>query len=130
MIVTGPTVAHAARWFAEIHDYSVNDDGRVLTLRRLIREWPVNGAPVSWLVGGPTQRLSPLARAVRADLEDACPLDMAIAYFSPGQGLLRRLGRVARPGPARFVMAGQSGHPAPIRSGKSLCGDEGVHTFG
>ena len=55
MIVKGPTVVRAARWFAEIHDYTVHDDGKVLTLRRLIREWPVDGEAVSWLVGGPTR---------------------------------------------------------------------------
>ncbi|MGH6633366.1 MAG: phospholipase D-like domain-containing protein, partial [Sphingopyxis sp.] len=103
MIVKGPTVARAAQWFAEIHDYTVNDDGKLLMLRRMIREWPIEGGPISWLVGGPTQRLSPWARAVRADLENARQLDMAMAYFSPGQGMLRRLGRVAQRGRARFV---------------------------
>lgn len=122
MIVKGPTVARAAQWFAEIHDYTVNDDGKVLMLRRLIREWPVDGGPVSWLVGGPTQRLSPWARAVRADLEGARQLDMAMAYFSPGQGMLRRLGRVARRGRARFVMAGKSDNPATIGASRLLYG--------
>ncbi|MDT7527835.1 phosphatidylserine/phosphatidylglycerophosphate/cardiolipin synthase family protein [Sphingopyxis sp. SE2] len=122
MIVKGPTVIQAARWFAEIHDYTVNDDGKVLTLRRLIREWPVDGEAVSWLVGGPTQRLSPWARAVRADLDDARQLDMAMAYFSPGQGMLRRLGRVARRGRARFVMAGKSDNPATIGASRLLYG--------
>lgn len=122
MIVQGPTVARAAQWFAEIHDYTVNDDGKLLMLRRLIREWPVDGGAVSWLVGGPTQRLSPWARAVRADLEDARQLDMAMAYFSPGQGMLRRLGRVARRGRARFVMAGKSDNPATIGASRLLYG--------
>ena len=122
MIVKGPTVARAARWFAEIHDYTVNDDGKLLMLRRMIREWPVNGDAVSWLVGGPTQRLSPWARAVRADLENARQLDMAMAYFSPGQGMLRRLGRVAQRGRARFVMAGKSDNPATIGASRLLYG--------
>src|SRR3546814_5790362 len=114
MVVKGPAVIQAARWFAEIHDYTFNDDGKVLTLRRLIREWPVNGAAVSWLVGGPTQRLSPWARAVRADPEDARQLDLVMASFSPGQGMLRRLGRVARPGRARVVIARETDNPAPL----------------
>ncbi len=122
MIVRGPSVARAAQWFEEIHDYTVNDDGKVLTLRRLIREWPIDDGAVSWLVGGPTQRLSPWARAVRADLEDARQLDMAMAYFSPGQGMLRRLGRVARRGRARFVMAGKSDNPATIGASRLLYG--------
>lgn len=122
MIVRGPSVARAVQWFAEIHDYAVNDDGKLLMLRRLIREWPVDGGAVSWLVGGPTQRLSPWARAVRADLEYARQLDMAMAYFSPGQGMLRRLGRVAQRGRARFVMAGKSDNPATIGASRLLYG--------
>jgi cardiolipin synthase len=121
-LVRGPSVARMIEWFEEIHDYTLNDDGKVLTLRRLIREWPVDTGPVSWLVGGPTQRLSPWARAVRTDLEHARQLDMAIAYFSPGQGMLRRLGRVARRGRARFVMAGKSDNAATIGASRLLYG--------
>lgn len=122
LIIKGPSVTRAAQWFEAIHDYTVNDDGKLLMLRRLIREWPVDGSPVSWLVGGPTQRLSPWARAVRADLETARQLDMAMAYFSPSQGMLRRLGRVARRGRARFVMAGKSDNAATIGASRLLYG--------
>lgn len=122
VVVRGPTVARMVQWFAEIHDYTVNDDGKLLMLRRLIREWPVDTGPVSWLVGGPTQRLSPWARAVRADLDNARQLDMAMAYFSPGQGMLRRLGRVARRGRARFVMAAKSDNAATIGASRLLYG--------
>lgn len=122
MVVTGPSVARAVGWFDTIHDYSVDHDGKLLMLRRLIREWPVNGDAVSWLVGGPTQRLSPWAKAVRADLDRARQLDMAMAYFSPGQGMLRRIGRVARRGRARLVMAGRSDNPATIGASRLLYG--------
>lgn len=120
--VCGPSVASMARWFGAIHDYSVHHDGKLLLLRRMIREWPVEAGPVSWLVGGPTQRLSPWARAVRADLDQARQLDMAMAYFSPGQGMLRRLGRVARRGRARFVMAAKSDNAATIGASRLLYG--------
>lgn len=122
IIVRGPTVARMMEWFEAIYDYTVQSDGKLLVLRRLIREWPVDGGPVSWLVGGPTQRLSPRARAVRGDLEGARQLDMAMAYFSPGQGMLRRLGRVARRGRARFVMAAKSDNPATIGASRLLYG--------
>ncbi len=122
VVVRGPTVARMVQWFAEIHDYTVNDDGKLLILRRLIREWPVDAGPVSWLVGGPTQRLSPWARAVRTDLAEARQLDMAMAYFSPGQGMLRRLGHVAKRGRARFVMAAKSDNPATIGASRLLYG--------
>lgn len=122
MMIAGPSVARAAEWFGQIHDYTVSNDGKLLLLRRLIREWPVDGGAVSWLVGGPTQRLSPWARAVRADLDGARQLDMAMAYFSPGQGLLRRLGRVAQRGRARFIMAGKSDNAATIGASRLLYG--------
>jgi cardiolipin synthase len=122
LIVEGPTVAQAAKWFEQIHAYTVGHDGKLLMLRRMIREWPVANGPVTWLVGGPTQRLSPWARAVRHDLEDAKRLDMAMAYFSPGQGMLRRLGRVARRGHARFVMAGKSDNAATVGASRLLYG--------
>jgi cardiolipin synthase len=120
--VNGPSVASMERWFDAIHDYSVRHDGKLLLLRRMIREWPVARGPVRWLVGGPTQRLSPWARAVRTDLDHARQLDMAMAYFSPGQGMLRRLGRVAKRGRARFVMAAKSDNPATIGASRLLYG--------
>jgi len=122
IVIRGAAVAQMMGWFEEIHDYAVNHDGKLLMLRRLIREWPVAPGPVAWLVGGPTQRLSPWARAVRSDLEGAKQLDMAMAYFSPGQGMLRRLGRVARTGRARFVMAAKSDNAATIGASRLLYG--------
>lgn len=122
LIVEGPSVAQAVRWFAELHAYTTGDDGKLLILRRLIREWPVENGALTWLVGGPTQRLSPWARAVRRDLDRARRLDMAMAYFSPGQGMLRRLGRVARRGRARFVMAAKSDNAATIGASRLLYG--------
>jgi cardiolipin synthase len=59
---------------------------------------------------------------VRSDLDGAARLDMAMAYFSPGQGMLRRLGRVARKGRARFVMAGRSDNAATIGASRLLYG--------
>ncbi len=122
IIVRGPSVARMVAWFDEIHDYTMNNDGRLFMLRRLIREWPVEAGPVTWLVGGPTQRLSPWAQAVRSDLVGARQLDMAMAYFSPGQGMLRRLGRVAKHGRARFIMAAKSDNAATIGASRLLYG--------
>ncbi|SKB26716.1 phospholipase D-like domain-containing protein [Sphingopyxis flava] len=122
LLVEGPSLAKAAAWFEAIHAYTLANDGKLLMLRRIIREWPVRGGPVEWLVGGPTERLSPWARAVRQDLDQALRLDMAMAYFSPGQGMLRRLGRVARQGRARLIMAGKSDNAATIGASRLLYG--------
>ncbi|MBA3941279.1 MAG: cardiolipin synthase B [Sphingopyxis sp.] len=122
LIVAGPTVDRAVQWFDIIHDYTIHDDGKLLMLRRLVRQWSVGTGPVQWLVGGPTDRLSPWARAVRADLDRGRRLDMVMAYFSPGQGMLRRLGRLAGRGKARFIMAGKSDNPATIGASRLLYG--------
>lgn len=122
LVVTGPTVERAVQWFDTIHDYTAHDDGKLLMLRRLVREWNIGTEPVQWLVGGPTERLSPWARAVRADLDRGRRLDMTMAYFSPGQGVLRRLGRLARRGKARFIMAAKSDNPATIGASRLLYG--------
>jgi len=50
------------------------------------------------LMGGPTRRLSPWARAVRRDLKHARRVDILAAYFVPSPAMLRRLGRAARRG--------------------------------
>src|SRR3546814_10193412 len=47
---------------------------------------------------------------------------MAMAYFSPGQGMLRRLGRVAPRGPARCGMAAKSDNAATIGASRLLYG--------
>ena len=122
LIVAGPTVDRAVQWFDIIHDYTIHDDGKLLMLRRLVREWRVGTGSVQWLVGGPTDRLSPWARAVRADLDRGRRLDMVMAYFSPGQGMLRRLGRLAGRGKARFIMAGKADNPATIGASRLLYG--------
>lgn len=122
LIVEGPSVARVALWFEGLHNYTVHEDGKLFALRRLIREWPVDGDTISWLVGGPSERLSPWAKSVRDDLGKARQLDMAMAYFSPGQGMLRRLARVAARGRARFVMAGRSDNPATIGASRLLYG--------
>ena len=122
IVIEGPTLTRMAEWCARIHDYALHHDGKLLMLRRMIREWPVDPGPVSWLVGGPTQRLSPWARALRADMDRARELDMAMAYFSPGQGMLRRLGRLARRGRVRFVMAAKSDNAATVGASRLLYG--------
>lgn len=122
LVVAGPTVARAVQWFDTIHHYTAHDDGKLLMLRRLVREWNIGTGPVQWLVGGPTERLSPWARAVRADLDRGRRLDMVMAYFSPGQGMLRRIGRLARRGKARFIMAAKSDNPATIGASRLLYG--------
>ena len=57
-----------------------------------------------WLMGGPTRRLSPWARAVKADLHKARTLDLISAYFAPSPMMLGRIAAVGRHGGIANVM--------------------------
>jgi cardiolipin synthase A/B len=125
MTLTGPAAAPMVDWFERLFAFTRDSDGQWLKLRRLINGWqranPPSGA-LRWLVGGPTQRLSPWARAIRTDLTTAQQIDMAMAYFSPGQGMLRRLGRLARRGRARLITAARTDNAATIGAARLLYG--------
>lgn len=114
LIVRGPSIIRIRRWCRLLFIYSRDHDGKILILRKMIKQWPISRAPVAWLVGGPTQRLSPWARTLKRDMGRARRIDMAMAYFSPGHGMLRRLGRIAKFGKARFIMSGKSDNGATI----------------
>lgn len=122
IIVTGPSVARLVQWFAAIDAYTRLHDGKLLRLRRLVRDWPVDDMPVSWVIGGPTERLSPWARRLRSDVKPTSRLAMAIAYFSPAQGLLRLIGRVAKGGCVELILPARSDNGATIGASRLLYG--------
>jgi cardiolipin synthase A/B len=123
LMLSGPAAAGMIDWFERLFKFTKHSDGKWLQLRRMIRAWqaanPQHGR-FQWLVGGPTQRLSPWARAIRTDLVMARRIDMAMAYFSPGQGMLRRLGRAGRRGEVRLVTAARSDNGATIGAARLL----------
>jgi cardiolipin synthase A/B len=125
LLLSGPAAGPMIDWFDRLFAFTKTSDGQWLKLRRLIGGWqranPPSGA-FHWLVGGPTQRLSPWARAIRTDLTTARRIDMAMAYFSPGQGMLRRMGRLARRGHARLITAARSDNGATIGAARLLYG--------
>ena len=121
--LTGPDVTPMADWFDQLFAFTRNSDGKWLTFRRLLRRWNETHRPVGtlqWLVGGPTERLSPWARSIRTDLAVGRRVDMVMAYFSPGQGMLRRMGRAARRGPVRLITAAKSDNGATIGAARLL----------
>jgi cardiolipin synthase len=120
LVITGPSIIRIRRWCRQVFAYAEHYDGKLLILRKLIKRWPISRGPVAWLVGGPTERLSPWSRTLKRDLRRAQRLDMAMAYFSPGHGMLRRLGRIAKLGKARFIMSGKSDNAATIGASRLL----------
>ncbi|MBA4748976.1 MAG: phosphatidylserine/phosphatidylglycerophosphate/cardiolipin synthase family protein [Sphingopyxis sp.] len=123
IIIFGPVAAEMADWFDRLFDFATNHDGQWLKLRRLMRDWHAASRahrPFRWLMGGPTERLSPWTRQIRTDLTVARRIDMVMAYFSPGRGMLRRLARVARRGPVRIVTAARSDNGATVGAARLL----------
>lgn len=121
--IHGPATATMVDWFAQLYDFTVTSDGQWLTFRRMIRRWQIARRPIGafqWLIGGPTERLSPWTRSIRTDLSVGRRIDMVMAYFSPGQGMLRRMGRAARRGPVRLMTAAKSDNGATIGAARLL----------
>jgi cardiolipin synthase A/B len=132
-VISGPQVAPLVAYYDKLSD--LTDDGHVpfLKMRQLIRSWSPATGPVRWLMGGPTNRISPWARMLKTDMERATRLDMAFAYFSPSQTVLRRIAKVvARGGSARAILAGKTDNGATMDAARLLYGyllKRGVQLF-
>jgi len=120
--LTGPVVAPLARWFDLIERWTRQPKGAWKAVRRLVRAWNPGTGPVQLLLGGPTRGLSPWARRVSDDLVDGRKLDMIMAYFSPAVRLLARIGRIAKRGETRLVLAAKSDNGATIGASRILYG--------
>jgi cardiolipin synthase A/B len=123
LILSGPEVARIAGYISDLIELSADGGVRLLALRRLIRKWRPGGGPLQWLVGGPTNRISPWALALKRDLQHANAIDIVAAYFSPTQTILRRLSKVVRAGgQVRMVLAGRTDNNATIGAARILYG--------
>ena len=127
LIVEGQQTEAMVRWYGQLWRWTATRGQRFRTLRRMVRGWQptLHHDPKSafrWLIGGPTRFLSPWAQAVKHDLEHGRRVDMVIAYFSPGQGMLRRIGGAARRGYARLILPERSDNGATIAAARLLYG--------
>jgi cardiolipin synthase A/B len=120
--LSGPAVAPLVTWFDRLHAWASTPKPRWRAVRHLVRDWDPGTGPAQWLVGGPTRGLSPWARSVSGDLVDGERLDMVMAYFSPAARLLARIGRIARKGKTRLLLAAKSDNGATIGASRLLYG--------
>lgn len=104
LLVEGPAAARLAGYFDGLARWARRPHAPVRAINRLLRAWSEPEGEVRWLLGGPTRRLSPWARTIRRELKHARAVDLIAAYFAPGPGMLRRLGRAARRGRVRLVL--------------------------
>jgi cardiolipin synthase len=106
--VEGPKVEPLVGYFEALFDWAETPNASVRRLRRILSRHSSEEGPVDWLFGGPTRRLSPWARSVKADMMKAVGIDMIVAYFAPSFSMLRRFYGIAKRGRARIVTAALS----------------------
>lgn len=121
--INGPEVANLANYYQLLSDWVYRDNGNIRALRKMIRGWHAGNGQFRWLLGGPSNRLSHWAWTIKKDLEKGSRLDLVTAYFSPGQGLLRRIGGLSkRGGESRIILPGKTDNAATIGASRLLYG--------
>lgn len=118
--VDGPTTHYLVRYFDSLFDWAETDDASIRRLRRMLSDYSVQDGPLHWLFGGPTRRLSPWAKSVKADMMKATRLDLIVAYFAPSLSMLRRIFGIARRGRARIVTPSKLDHQFVLGAARFL----------
>jgi len=118
LLIEGDSVSCPTAYFDDLFKWALKPAGSIRALRRVLQKHSTTDGKLHWLFGGPTRRLSPWARAVRADMRQARRLDIVAAYFAPGPMLLRRSGNVARRGQVRLLTAAKSDNRATIAAAR------------
>ena len=114
LLLEGPAAGPLAVYFDELVAWSHQPHPRLRSLRRALKGWQTQRGRVHWLLGGPTRRLNPWARAVKRELRKAQRLDLGTAYFAPNPGMLRRVDRIGQRGTARVMTAAHSDNSTTI----------------
>ena len=114
LLIEGPAAAYIAGYFDALARWAKRPRPPLRTLRRALKTWSQPDGCVRWLFGGPTRRLSPWARAIKRDIQQASRLDLITAYFAPSPGMLRRLDAAGLRGRVRIILASKNDHGAAI----------------
>ncbi len=121
VIISGPEVIPLTRYYDLLDRLS--EDGRIRfgEVRQLIKRWKPSTGKISWLLGGPTNRISPWGLALKHALEKAQRVDAVAAYFSPSQTIMRRLaGASKKNAQVRLILAGKTDNSATIPAARVL----------
>lgn len=119
LLVEGPLILDLQGWFDAMAEWTLGRQS-FRALRRMVRDWKPGKGRTVWLMGGPTRHLNGWARRVKHDLQTGSRLDLVAAYFSPGWGMLRRMGLVAKRGEARLVTPMRSDNHTTIGAARHL----------
>lgn len=119
LLVEGPAADRLAGYFDALQAWIRDRKATLRGLNRSLRRWSENAGNARWLIGGPTRRLSPWARALRADLRVGRRIDLIAGYFSPSPTILRRLDKAGkRSADVRIVTASLSDHPNAVAAAR------------
>lgn len=118
LIVEGPAAARLVGYYDGLFEWTQRPKARMRDLRRALGRWSEPNGKVRWLLGGPTRRMSPWARAVRRDMLSARAVDLISAYFSPSPAVLHRLDKVGQRGRARIITAAKSDNTTTIAAAR------------
>lgn len=121
VIVSGPQAQNLDDYFEDMAKASNNGKVRFRSIRTIIQRWQPGIGQVQWLLGGPTNRISPWALTFKRSLDVGQRFDIVSAYFSPSQTILRRIARAAKRNKgSRLIMAGKTDNGATIAAARVL----------
>ncbi len=122
LLVEGPKAKALTAHVVALQGWMQSRKQGIRRLQGLIAAGSDHVGALQWKLGGPFERLSPYARALRADLDATTTVDMIQAYFAPEFTFLRRLGRVARRGNAHVMTAALSDNMTTIGAARHCYG--------
>jgi len=114
LLVEGPAARRLVGYFDSLSNWAKQPRPSLRRLGRTLRAWSEPEGKTRWLLGGPMRRLSPWARVVKRDMEQAKTIDIIAAYFAPNPAMLRRLDRAGKRGQVRLVLPSKLDHGAAI----------------
>jgi len=121
IIVSGAQAQKLSDYFEDLARASNNGKVRYRSIRNIIHQWRPGIGQIQWLLGGPTNRISPWAITFKRSLEAGKRFDIVSAYFSPSQTILRRLAKAAKHNKgSRLVVAGKTDNNATIAAARLL----------
>ena len=121
IIVSGVQAQKLSDYFEDLARASNNGKVRYRSIRNIVHQWRPGIGQVQWLLGGPTNRISPWAITFKRSLEAGKRFDIVSAYFSPSQTILRRLAKAAKHNKrSRLVVAGKTDNNATIAAARLL----------
>ncbi len=119
LLVEGEAAARMAPYFDTLREAITARRPKVRPLNRTLARFSERQGALRWLIGGPTRKLSPWARTLRADIAHGRCIDMIAGYFTPSPLILRRIKRAGRAAKrVRVVTASKSDNTATIAAAR------------